>query len=204
MAVLGGAAGLPAQESGSVERGTEITGTILLKWTAPGDDHYVGRATRYVMRYQASSLGPLNTEAEWSAARQVSNMPSPSWAGSVDSVLIQGLTAGASYYFGLRTIDEEANISLISNSPLVTAIGEECCEGRVGNVDGLGNPSVPTLGDLSALVDFLFISLEPPGCWDEANVDGEAPSGPDGTTLSDLSALIDNLFISLQPTPPCP
>jgi hypothetical protein len=79
-----------------------------------------------------------------------------------------------------------------------------CCVGLRGDVDGDGDPSVPTLSDFSALIDYLFISLEDLDCWEEGNVDGELPEGPTSVTLSDLSALIDNLFISLDDTPPCP
>lgn len=81
--------------------------------------------------------------------------------------------------------------------------GGGCCTGLRGNVDGIGGDA-PTLGDLSALIDVLFISLTPPPCPAEANVDGIGPDTPAGITLGDLSALIDVLFISLNPPPPCP
>jgi hypothetical protein len=78
-----------------------------------------------------------------------------------------------------------------------------CCVGLRGNVDGVGDDA-PTLGDLSALIDALFISLQTPECPAEANVDAVGPDDPSGVTLGDLSALIDVLFISLDPPPLCP
>ena len=58
-----------------------------------------------------------------------------------------------------------------------------------------------TMGDLTVLIDHLFISLMPIACVDEGNVD----MSPDGlVTMGDLTVLIDALFISLDPLPPCP
>ena len=78
-----------------------------------------------------------------------------------------------------------------------------CCVGSRGNVDGSPD-QVVSLGDLTAMIDHLFISLEPPQCWEEANVDGSLPEGAGSVSLGDLTRLIDFLFISLSPLPPCP
>jgi hypothetical protein len=74
-----------------------------------------------------------------------------------------------------------------------------CCLGYSGNVDG--DPlHLVDLGDLTALIDYLFISFTEPECIEEANVDGD----PSGTVdLSDLTALIDYLFISFTPPAAC-
>ncbi len=76
-----------------------------------------------------------------------------------------------------------------------------CCDGpSVGNVDGSPD-NIVTMGDLTVLIDHLFISLSPLLCTDEGNVD----MTPDGlVTMGDLSVLIDHLFISLDPLSPCP
>ena len=56
------------------------------------------------------------------------------------------------------------------------------------------------LGDLTKLIDYLFISFEEPECLEEANVDGD----PSGTVdLGDLTKLIDYLFISFTPPAEC-
>ena len=78
-----------------------------------------------------------------------------------------------------------------------------CCVGPFrGNVDNDPLDGV-SLGDLTALIDVLFISLNAPACWDEANIDG-SPDGENSVSLGDLTALIDILFISLNDPPPCP
>jgi hypothetical protein len=73
-----------------------------------------------------------------------------------------------------------------------------CCA-VMGNVDGSGDGLV-TMGDLTVLIDNLFITLTPLACNDEGNVD----LSPDGlVTMGDLTVLIDNLFITLSPLPTC-
>ncbi|UCC43840.1 MAG: SMP-30/gluconolactonase/LRE family protein [Candidatus Zixiibacteriota bacterium] len=73
-----------------------------------------------------------------------------------------------------------------------------CCEGLTGNVD-YDPDDIADIGDLTALIDFLFISFEGPICMAEANVDGVEP-----VDIGDLTALIDFLFISYTPPAVCP
>ncbi len=74
-----------------------------------------------------------------------------------------------------------------------------CCE-TLGNVDSSPDGLV-TMGDLTVLIDHLFISLASLTCAQEGNVD----LSPDGlVTMGDLTVLIDHLFISLGPLPACP
>jgi len=76
------------------------------------------------------------------------------------------------------------------------SIGDACCcAGLTGNVDGQGEVDV---GDLTALIEFLFITYELPGCPGEANVDGLAD-----VDVGDLTDLIDHLFISYRDPAPC-
>ncbi len=76
-----------------------------------------------------------------------------------------------------------------------------CCpEVGMGNVDGSSDGLV-TMGDLTILIDHLFITLTPLECPEAGNIDLSA----DGLiTMSDLTVMIDNLFITLTPLPPCP
>ncbi|HUV29599.1 MAG TPA: hypothetical protein VMY05_00720 [Acidobacteriota bacterium] len=74
-----------------------------------------------------------------------------------------------------------------------------CCKNVVGNVDG--DPGeVVDIGDLTALIDYLFITKPAPvlPCPEEANIDGD-PAGV--IDIGDLTALIDYLFIT-KPAPP--
>ncbi len=74
-----------------------------------------------------------------------------------------------------------------------------CCANSVGNVDGDAFDQVD-IGDLSLLIDYLFITLVPPVCTDEADI---MDDGSGSVDISDLTALIDFLFISNQPLGLC-
>jgi len=73
-----------------------------------------------------------------------------------------------------------------------------CCLGSTGDIDCSGGTT--DIGDLTALIDHLFISFDPLCCPEEANTGGE----PDGVVdVGDLTALIDHLMISFDPLPAC-
>ncbi|UCC44406.1 MAG: hypothetical protein JSU65_00305, partial [Candidatus Zixiibacteriota bacterium] len=72
-----------------------------------------------------------------------------------------------------------------------------CCIGLTGNVDGDPN-DICDIGDLTKLIDFLFISYTPPECMEEANCDGLG-----SVDIGDLTKLIDFLFISYTPPAGC-
>jgi hypothetical protein len=79
-----------------------------------------------------------------------------------------------------------------------------CClshsaDGRTGNVDADPGKGVD-IADLSALIDFLYISFTPPTCMQSANIDGDSEGGID---IADLSAIIDYLYISFTPPAVC-
>jgi hypothetical protein len=77
----------------------------------------------------------------------------------------------------------------------VTFLG--CCEGRVGDANGIGGDE-PTIGDISALIDLLFISGAPLECWAEADINQSGGADPQRAdiTIGDVSILIDYLFIT--------
>ena len=73
-----------------------------------------------------------------------------------------------------------------------------CCV-QMGNLDQSGDHIVG-MGDLTVLIDHLFITLAPLVCPDEGNMD----LSPDHIVgMGDLTVLIDHLFISLAPLPTC-
>jgi photosystem II stability/assembly factor-like uncharacterized protein len=75
-----------------------------------------------------------------------------------------------------------------------------CTAAGMGNIDGSPDGLV-TMGDLTVLIDHLFITLTPLACPLAANVDLSA----DGLiTMGDLTVLVDHLFITLTPLPACP
>jgi len=85
--------------------------TLLVTWTAPGDDGSEGTASTYDLRY---SVAPI-TAANFAAATTVPSVPAPRSAGSAESFTIAGLSPRTTYYVALRTADEVPNVSGLSN-----------------------------------------------------------------------------------------
>lgn len=86
--------------------------TIMLSWTAPGDDANTGRASKYDIRYSSKKI----TNANWSSATPVtSGVPAPAEPGSSEAAMVTGLLCGRTYYFALKTADEADNTSPMSN-----------------------------------------------------------------------------------------
>jgi hypothetical protein len=113
-------------------------GEIVVFWTAPGDDGYSGRASGYDLRYQPYSAGPINTDQEWLASTHVTNEPIPSQSGQIDSVVVDGLEYGASYYFCIKAYDNVLNYSGMSNSPFLTAGDTTGYDYLVGDLNNNG------------------------------------------------------------------
>jgi chitodextrinase len=91
---------------------TNITqSSVLLTWTSPGDDGTVGTSTSYDIRYSTSLL----TSANWASATQVTGEPTPQVASSSEMMTVIGLTPSTTYYFGIESVDDAGNISLLSN-----------------------------------------------------------------------------------------
>jgi len=72
--------------------------------------------------------------------------------------------------------------------------GSGCCIGMTGNID-CDIDDIVDIGDLTMLIDNLFITFPPLCCPEEANCDGMSEGGID-VDLGDLTALIDYLFIT--------
>ena len=94
---------------------------ITLHWTAPGDDGASGTAAIYDIRYRVASSGPITDETAWNNSIEVNDEPSPQAGGTSESFTISGLSNGQSYYFAIKTMDDNINLSALSNSPQGTA-----------------------------------------------------------------------------------
>ncbi len=79
-----------------------------------------------------------------------------------------------------------------------------CCTGLVGNVNGLAGDE-PTIGDISMLIDALFVSGVTLPCLTEADINQSGGANPtrDDITIGDISLLIDHVFITGVPLLPC-
>ncbi|MEW5795686.1 MAG: M1 family aminopeptidase [Candidatus Zixiibacteriota bacterium] len=79
-----------------------------------------------------------------------------------------------------------------------------CCSGQVGDVNGEGGDE-PTIGDITMLIDLLFITGSVPDCLTEADVNQSG--GPEPTvgdiSIGDVTILIDHVFISGVELPNC-
>jgi len=85
--------------------------TVMLTWTAPGDDGPIGTASAYDLRV---STAPID-DANWGAAAVVSGLPTPLTAGTRQSTVVRGLSYGTTYYFAIKTADDAGNWSGLSN-----------------------------------------------------------------------------------------
>ncbi len=85
---------------------------ILLNWTAPGDDGSLGTAHTYDIRYSTANI---TTEANWTAATQVSGEPTPTAVSTTHSMHVTGLLPDTDYFFAMKTSDEVPNTSALSN-----------------------------------------------------------------------------------------
>jgi len=101
----------PPAAIANLATGAVTSASVVLNWTAPGDDGNVGTASQYDIRYSAATI----TEANWNAAAQVTGEPAPKVAGSAETFTITGLQPNTTYYFAIRTADEVPNWSAISN-----------------------------------------------------------------------------------------
>ena len=96
-------------------RTTQIGDTfVALKWTAPGDDGTLGKASGYDLRYSTSPLtaGNFAGANTWGVAK-------PNAPGTLQTALVTGLRPGTSYYFAIRTRDEIPNWSGLGSVVIV-------------------------------------------------------------------------------------
>ncbi len=92
-------------------------GSVILDWTAPGDDGRKGTARRYQIKYATQHL---QSQLEWLQAENVAGETAPRAPYSLEHFTIKGLIPGTTYFFAIRAYDEESNISPISNLASIT------------------------------------------------------------------------------------
>ena len=93
--------------------GIQSTGcdNVSLAWTAPGDDGNDGKASSYDLRWDDATI----TEATWASATPCQNEPAPKTAGGAEVFTVSSLEPDTTYYFAIKTRDDNANESALSN-----------------------------------------------------------------------------------------
>jgi hypothetical protein len=85
--------------------------TIVLRWTATGDDGTTGQASAYDLRWSNQPI----TASNFAAATPVGVQPVPGVAGTPQSYVLTDLALSTSYYFAVRVVDESGNWSDLGN-----------------------------------------------------------------------------------------
>jgi chitodextrinase len=85
--------------------------SITLRWTAPGDDGVIGTAAAYDLRY---AISPIDS-GSWDDAAVVGALPDPNPAMATEMFEVTGLASGMTYFFALKTHDDQDNWSELSN-----------------------------------------------------------------------------------------
>lgn len=104
--------------------------TVELTWTAVGDDGDEGAALAYDVR---RSFDPI-TDESWTAATPVGDAPTPSAAGTLESMRVTDLPPNVRLYFALRTKDNAGNESGLSNVASATTELDETPPGSVSDL----------------------------------------------------------------------
>jgi subtilisin family serine protease len=102
--------------------------TVVLAWTATGDDGNVGRPLGYRI---AASPAPLDS-AGFDAAPVQIRRPAFTDAGGGETLSVNGLTPGRRWRFAVRAVDRTQTLSAMSNVPeAITPVGGALA-GRTG------------------------------------------------------------------------
>lgn len=85
-------------------------------FTAPGDDLFSGRASRFVVKYSTNQNFALSPEKYFETLGfSVVEVPEPPMAGQKVRFFVKDLEPKTRYFFGLRTYDDAGNFSDVSN-----------------------------------------------------------------------------------------
>ena len=85
--------------------------TMILTWTAPGNNGNTGKASHYDIRYSTSPI----TESNWNSAEQAGEEFLPQIAGTAQSMTVAYLSNDTMYYFAIKTKNTEGAMSGLSN-----------------------------------------------------------------------------------------
>jgi len=93
-------------------------GNIDLSWTAPGDSGYVGdnsAGSKYILKYDTYSVAGDPT-AWWNVADTYSQNWPVANQGTKENKTLTGLEPGTTYWFAIKTVDDNGNVSEIDTN----------------------------------------------------------------------------------------
>ncbi len=117
---------------------TAADSTVVLQWTATGDDGNTGRATSYDLRFRTVAITGVDTTSWWNAATAVTGEPVPATSGATDSMRVRGLNPATTYYFVIRAADEVPNWSGFSNVAVKATGGDATAPGTIADLSVTG------------------------------------------------------------------
>jgi hypothetical protein len=133
--LAGAVLGVIALLSGALPAPNAFADSVVLAWTATGDDGNSGRASSYEMRYSVNPVG-ADTAAWWASAISVGTMPAPLQGGTRESFIVAGLVPSTTFYFAIRASDEVPNVSGFSNIAVKQTAGGSVPLATPGNFSG--------------------------------------------------------------------
>lgn len=136
--IIAGLALLPALRPTAAHAQTSADSSIVLQWTAPGDDGTVGRATSYDLRYRTVAITGTDTLSWWNSATQATGEPVPGVSGATDSLRVRGLQPVTTYYFIVRAADEVPNWSGFSNVAVKATSGDVVAPAAIADLTVTG------------------------------------------------------------------
>jgi hypothetical protein len=95
----------------AISAGSPASTSIVLTWTATGDDGTVGFAMKYIIKRSNAPITAINFDA----ATTVFNNLTPKASGQPESFTVNKLNPNTRYYFAIKVQDEVPNTSTISN-----------------------------------------------------------------------------------------
>jgi hypothetical protein len=112
---------IPPGRIDDIQVATVTSTSVMLTWTAPGDDGMTGRATGYDARYNTVPITMNNWDT---CIRFYPGMPK--YAGELEQYTVVGLTPDTTYYFSIRACDERNNWSeLPEDNVIITTLKKE-------------------------------------------------------------------------------
>jgi hypothetical protein len=118
-------------------------GQLLLEWSAPDSDNNLletrSAATSYVIRIATISIQTVgSTTTWWNNANDVLGEPIPSFPGSRDSILLNGLATSVTHYAAIIGLDTNGNVSSLDVRALSPA------QQAAAYLPGTSAPPTPT------------------------------------------------------------